>query len=314
MPGYDCIRMVFTCNNYPQDWQEKLSTIHNAGMKYVAARPEVGASGTRHLQGLLIWKTRMPRGRTNQLFVQNGLPSYLAPMRGTLDQAFEYITKPETADGPLYALGEKPQRAKSGGEMWAERLDEIAGQAARGELDVEEHHDVRSRCYKWFHDMQMRNSKKLAMGLRGRYPYAVWFYGASRGGKTWTAQQWCERLNLSYYLLEESRGSVWADGYEGEDAIIVDDAAPSWAGADFLKSLLDKSRCTRLPTKGGHVYSQARLIIVTSVSHPSDAYIQGQGAAEILNRLDFLVPFGDKKYSDPSYTPPTLPDIDFRAN
>lgn len=109
-------------------------------------------------------------------------------------------------------------------------------------------------------------------------PNVIWLWGPSGSGKSLKAAEMCKDLD-TYYLTPPSGGTVWFDGYDKHEAMIINEASPDWLPFDFLKTLLDSKPC-RLPIKGGFRQCLATLIILTSVKPPHILWADPNGELE----------------------------------
>lgn len=91
----------FTVNNYSEDYEQTIQDlIEDHGAEYVVAGREVSLSGTRHLQGFVIFKQRKRFGA-----VRRSLPAaHIEAARGTPFQAATYCKK----ENDFIELGEAP--------------------------------------------------------------------------------------------------------------------------------------------------------------------------------------------------------------
>eukprot|EP01082_Thalassiosira_pseudonana_P003648 g3616.t1 g3616 contig12:2426824-2427780(-) len=97
-------RFCFNLNNYTPAQEDVLATLferHPQKVVYILYGHETGDSGTPHLQGLLILKSRM---RFNQVKDLLGFSLHLEVMKGTVQQASDYCKK----DGDWVEFGECP--------------------------------------------------------------------------------------------------------------------------------------------------------------------------------------------------------------
>lgn len=95
-------RWVFTINNWTENEYQALLDAYEVSFSYLIIGKETGDSGTRHLQGFLILKTKL---RLRQLKLLGGLGrAHLEIARGTPQAASDYCKK----DGDFQELGELP--------------------------------------------------------------------------------------------------------------------------------------------------------------------------------------------------------------
>ena len=111
------------------------------------------------------------------------------------------------------------------------------------------------------------------------------YYGASGTGKTRRAM-----LNDSVYKLNtNTNGTLWFDGYEGEDVLLLDDFY-GWIKYGELLTLLDGYRY-RCQIKGGSVWARWSRVIITSNKSPEDWY-EGIQKDALFRRIEFVWYFG----------------------
>lgn len=100
-------RWCFTHNNYSDEDQGVVCQIlAGPTVSYGVYGREVGATGTPHLQGFVIFKDRLRLGGVREQFY--GLNPHLEPARGTSLQASDYCKK----DGDYEEFGECPNPGK----------------------------------------------------------------------------------------------------------------------------------------------------------------------------------------------------------
>jgi len=295
MPGYDQQRWTFTLNNYEAHHEQLLKDLYPNFVKWLVYQPEIGASGTPHLQGAFVTAKRMPRGsvlsgsgeeRTGFMAVFAGI--HLEVMRGTPKQNRDYCSKSETKAGEMVELGTMPN---SGGEQIKETLESLRKDAKKGmsakELE-DEYSMIELRYPRYFSKQLMTSSLMKARNLsQSGYPEVYWITGKSGSGKTTLAKAMAAQLTESseYFILDPTADNLWFDGYNSEPVLIVDDVSPRWAKLDQLKSICDRARETRIPVKGGMMYLVAEHVILTSCSSCVDNYADAELARRIRHEL-----------------------------
>jgi len=108
-------------------------------------------------------------------------------------------------------------------------------------------------------------------------PYVEWRWGTTGTGKTKGA---IDKHPESFYIKD---GTQWWDGYEQQDAIIIDDFDGRWPFRDLLR-LLDWNPYQG-QTKGGYVKINSPHIYITCEFEPS-TYWGGNALAQVLRRID----------------------------
>lgn len=109
------------------------------------------------------------------------------------------------------------------------------------------------------------------MKIADRNLEVVYFTGNSGSGKTTAAKYFAEKLNYDYFI--SGSGDDIFDGYDKEECIILDDFR---AGTmRFMETLKMLDNNTNSSVKSRYVnkdLSNCKLIIITSISKPSELY------------------------------------------
>lgn len=106
----------------------------------------------------------------------------------------------------------------------------------------------------------------------------IWLTGKSGSGKSKMAHE----LAPDAYCKD---GTKWWDGYDAHDDIIIDDFRDSWWELTFMLKLLDRYEL-RVEQKGGYRQILAKRIIITSIKHPNECYLNtGECKQQLLRRI-----------------------------
>lgn len=165
---YQCKCWVMTWNNYPENVFEPLSQkLVPLCEKYVFAK-EIGAGGTKHIQGAFILKTKMRQGAIYKL-LENEF--YLDKMKGKWEQQ-NYCTKDsnEILTNSEFKKYRKPMRVLKKEQLnaWELKIDNII-----------QHEEPDDRSIYWFY------SKNGNMGKTTFCKYLTKSYGGCViGGKS----------------------------------------------------------------------------------------------------------------------------------
>ena len=114
---------MFTINNY-----HKVPESLPSDIRYMCYGREVGPTGTKHLQGFIVF--RHARVRPDTLFQQYG-QGWFEVARGSIEQNVRYCSK----GGLFTELGEQPLDPREKGEKEIERWEQALVSAKGGKLD-----------------------------------------------------------------------------------------------------------------------------------------------------------------------------------
>lgn len=256
MPNQNRIRnCVFTWNNYPDDAEAQLKAIDY--VSYGIFQPEVGESGTPHLQGYLEFSAKKGFNVVARLF-----PWHIEARRGSQQQAIDYCTKEDSRNGDKVEWGEKKSQGKRSDIASAyERVRQ-----GKRERDIaEELPVVHAKYYRGIERyralLDYDNTKEF------RHLQVTVLWGQAGVGKT---RQAIESSDDYYILNAPSNGTLWFDGYQGEKTLIIDDFY-GWIKFHDLLRILDGYQY-RLPIKGSFTYAKWDKVFITSNKNIYDWY------------------------------------------
>lgn len=237
---------AFTINNYTED---DVVNVKSLDADYFIYGYEVcPTTKTPHIQGycnyrssamlLSQMKKRLPR-------------AHLECAVGSPDDNIQYcmgykkgVLKADK-ENEYYEVGIRPHQGK--------RLDLIKVQQ---DLEKKTLSDVATEHFNTYirYGKMMREYKVLKQNHRSEPPIVEWVYGSTGVGKTKYAYSKSE----SVYFKDHT---MWWDGYDQQEVIIIDDFDGKWPYRDLLR-LLD-----RYPyqgqIKGGYVKINSKYIIIT---------------------------------------------------
>lgn len=227
---------AFTWNNYTDEHIEHLK---NLPFRYLIFGKEVGESGTPHLQGYILFEN--PRAFDNvrkKVFLEKAhveiAKSAAACMKYCKKEGdwYEYGNAPEQGRRvDLEEMVELVKEGKSNRELWQHNATAMTL-----------YHKAFERCrVDHFFD-------------RKEPPKVSWFFGRTGKGKTRTAFE----SHATVYIKD---GTQWWDGYNQQEAIIIDDFDGRWPFRDLLR-LLDRYPYSG-QVKGGYVKINSPHIYIT---------------------------------------------------
>lgn len=253
---------VFTWNNYPADSYDRLSAQRSLFHACFVGK-EVGASGTPHLQGVLISKRPCRLSALVRLFP--GV--HFAPMRGTEQQAVDYTKKegnPDRLDWDDRQQGSRTDLAAMAQLVAANPRVAVRTVASSMPTAFVKYHSGVTALARALLPVPPFFSKR----------YVKWFYGATGTGKSHTALLEAiaaaggDESNVFRWTV---RNLKFPGNYNGEEYVVIDELRSVWEHFTFggLLTLLDDYRC-ETELKGGQVFWAPNTVWVTTPLHPDD--------------------------------------------
>lgn len=251
-----CRRWCFTLNNYTDAEEAQVQAIECSYMVY---GHEIGEGGTQHLQGYIEFENGKRLTTLKKMMPR----AHLETCKGTARQNIDYCKK----QGDVYEKGRPKQQGKR------TDLETIAQMVEERKPMIEIAQEYPSAYIRYHRGIM--EYKNMLQKHRDKPPCVIWLWGATGVGKTRTATE-----DFSSFYIKD--GTHWWNGYEQQEAIVIDDFDGKWPYRDLLR-LLD-----RYPyqgqTKGGYVKIDSPYIIITC-SHPPDAIWGGEELAQVKRRI-----------------------------
>lgn len=256
---------VFTWNN--PEFELNLESVPLAS--YIIYQKEQGENGTIHYQGYLEASRRV---RLSQLKnIHQGI--HWEVRRGSQAQAIDYARKEDTRiDGP-WEYGVPMQSVQGRRSDLVSVARGIGDGRTFGELSEE----FEAECLQYrrsiLEAVRERDRQKLKRTMRESMEVVV-YWGDAGAGKTRAVYEENGIENV-FALTECSNGTVWFDGYEGEDVLLIDDFR-GWIRFQQLLKLLDIYPL-RIPIKGSYDYAAWTKVYITSNHSPDSWYNPDSG-------------------------------------
>lgn len=251
--------VCWTLNNFTAEEVEDIKAW--GGVDYTIFGEEVGDNGTPHLQGYTEFTKQMRLSALKKL--NNRI--HWEKRQGTQKQAADYCKK----DGKITEIGSLKKQGKR------TDLEEIADLAINKEIPMVEVANTYPATYIKY-SKGIEKIRCLQYTARTEKPKVYWRWGLAGTGKT----RYCVENHPNHYIKD---GSQWWDGYEQQEAIIIDDFCGKWPFREFLR-LLDRY-AYQGQTKGGYIQINSPYIYITCEFEPS-AFWSGNELAQVMRRLE----------------------------
>ena len=228
---------------------------------------EVGESGTPHLQGFIIFTQRKRLGQLQRL-----LPGgHYEVARGSNLQASEYCKK----GGDFTEIGTLPEeQSAAGARVQKEKWDRVKKLAMEGRLE-----EIDSEVFiKYRHSLLSIAKQYAPMPPDADDTTGYWYYGPTGAGKSRTARE----ENPGYFLKACNK---WWDGYNGEQAVIIDDFDKSHHVLGHHLKIWADRYAFPAEIKGGKINIRPEKIIVTSNYSPSSIWTDNNTLDPIYRRF-----------------------------
>lgn len=250
----------FTLNNYSEN---DITLLKDIDCSYLIFGKEVGESGTPHLQGFITFKT------TKRL---TGLKKLHKGIHWEISRNVEASIN--------YCMKDKDYFIKDNRKQ-GERND------LKRMIDCMEKNGLQTAIenYKETYVKYSNGIEKLAGRLqkpRTEKPHIVWIYGSTGTGKTRQVYEKEKDLWISAKNLK------WWNGYENQEAVLIDDFRSDFCTFHELLRILDRYPY-KVEIKGGHRELNSKRIYITSCYHPDNVYKTIEDKTQLLRRIDEII-------------------------
>jgi len=241
-------------------------------VQYVIWQHEKGEEGTEHLQGYVCF-TKVKR--LNWCKAHCVYEAHWAPRMGSHSQAKHYCMKPVEGCDCEHCTSAEGQRL---GGPWEHGSDEGISdkQGQRNDLAKAKELldggaselELAEECWgPWvrYHKAFERYRKLKHGNVRNWITHVTVYWGAPGIGKSQRAR--FEAGDSSYWLPQPDGGTVWWDGYDGQEVVVIDEFY-GWIKRIMMQRLCD-STPIMVQNKGGSTPFVAKRIIITSNEPPS---------------------------------------------
>ena len=268
LPGTRSRRWIYTFNNYTDEDETSLQAWTRVEW-HVYGREVAPLTGTRHLQGAFSCKNAI----TWSQIVAKFPGIWCEPMRGSVDQAFEYCTK---SDPAYFESGRRPEpKGKAGGEANAKNWELAKELAISGKVD-----EIDANIYIPYYSSILRIASKHQAPLANLTVLDNhWYYGKSGTGKSWAAR---EEFGASLYIKNINK---WWDGYDGQENVLIDDLDVKHDFMGYFLKIWADIYFFNAEVKGSTQPIRPKRIIVTSNYHPNQVWTDENTLQPLLRRF-----------------------------
>lgn len=263
----------FTINNPGEEDGAAMRAAWDSGaLRYYVCGREVGAEGTRHIQGFLVLKKPARLSAMAKILPR----AHLEMARGTARQAADYCKK----DGDFIEDGDLPGDAgisggAAGGAAEKSRWDQARQLAREGRMD-----EIPSDIYiRYIGNLHRIRAEAQVVPESLAVLDNWWYYGETGTGKSLTART----ENPGYYIKNKNK---WWDGYKGQPCVIIEEWDPHYSDSlgSFLKEWADHHPFNA-EIKGGSMCIRPPKLIVTSNYSLEECFLDPTLLAPLLRRF-----------------------------
>ena len=228
-------------------------------MTYLVYQMEKGDSGTVHYQGFVQFKCPRTFSGVKKLLGQN---PHLEFRKGTPQEAATYCKK---SDGQIQGPFEFGKLSTPGTRTDLIHFRDAIRDGKRKRHLVEDMPACMQKYERFYLTVDYLTRP------RSGHREVVLFYGPTGLGKSLTVHRAWE--NLDYWTMPLTNGTLWFDGYDGQERALLDDFAGKHSHVSLVVLLrLLHEFPERVPVKGGHVWWNPSIIAITTNIHPNQWY------------------------------------------
>jgi len=288
---------VFTWNNYPADVVAVLENDFQKKSKvsYYTFKPEISASGTRHIQGVVFFKCARSIGGVRKLA---GGKAHWEAMRGTADEAIRYVEKEASTDrGAGFGIISFGERRSGRGNGQGSRSDLGAvGALVKGGCGIRAIFEEHPSTFLRYHG-GIERAISLYPKERTRKTRVLWYYGGTGSGKSFEAKAFAESKRkidepCNDYVYYKDPTSKWWCGYHQQTTVIIDDYRCDFATFASVLRLFDEYPMS-IEMKGSSTQFNSEYIIVTAPRPPDEMWSSRtvEDLQQLMRRIDVIKQF-----------------------
>lgn len=254
-----------TINNFSQKDENFLKL---DDYQYLIYQVEKGKEGTEHIQAFIYYKN--PR-----VWPKKKYPTAHIEKAKSFQASIKYCSKEDTRVRGPYEFGEKPEQGRR------TDLEDLAKKIIDGASIEQVARESPEQFIRYSRGLTAL--KTVIQANRTTKPTVIWLWGLSGVGKT----KYVHDRHTDIYIKD---GTQWWDGYEQNEAILVDDFDGRWPFKDFLRFLDRYSYQGQY--KGGYVKITSPYIYITCDKPPEEIFIREDDdnhVNQVLRRIDEII-------------------------
>lgn len=282
VPAFRARHCCWTLNNYTET-EVGLIQSYASGVRYLCYAPEIGESGTPHLQGYVAWDN--PRSLEKFKKDCGGRIHYEPYTNGSAQQNRDYCSgmvpkKGMKMNPGFLEWGELPTQGSR--TDWAAAIQQLRTDDIVSVIDAQ---PQLAPCIR-----ALERYKSLTLKPLKRNVEVIVLIGKTGTGKS----SWAYDHYPELYAKPDGQ---WFDGYSGQKTILLDDYYGSVSYPVLLKM------CDRYPfnapVKGGYVWAQWDKVIITSNASIESWYSAVPDISAFKRRITYLAEDYNHAYDNP---------------
>ena len=287
----------FTWNNYPAEVVAilKVDFEEKSKVSFYTYKPEIGAEGTRHIQGVVFFKCARSLGGVRKLA---GGKAHWEPMRGTADEAIRYVEKEATADGGagfgVISFGER-RSGRGNGQGSRSDLGAV-GALVKGGFGIRAIFEEHPSTFLRYHG-GIERAVSLYPKSRNIKTKVLWYFGGTGSGKSFEAKAFAESKGKTDepsndYVYYKDPTSKWWCGYHQQTTVIIDDYRCDFCTFASLLRLFDEYPMS-IEMKGSSTQFNSGFVIVTAPRPPDEmwGHRTSEDLGQLMRRIDVIKRF-----------------------
>lgn len=250
-------------------------------IKYICYQPEIcPTTNKKHFQTYVEFKDKFTTKKCQEYI--GVLNCHLELRRGTPEEAMNYCKKINSKDGDFVEFGILPKLTKG------QRNDLIDLAKRIKEDGIIEDFEI-LKYSKGIKDLKNKIDQEKTNHFRNVEVIVI--IGKCGIGKTESVYD--KEGFKNCYKLQESNNTVWFNGYEGQNVLIIDEFY-GWLKYPFLLNLLD-GYPLNLEIKGSCTWANYTKVYITSNDEIKSWYNEKDNISALMRRIKYVIHMVNEK-------------------